>query len=241
MGYEEVEFLGFVKGLFFDKNKESLVVFLPAANGLSVHPRYPRFKWAKKLIHRSSVLYLSDPYQGEAKYREAKGSWYISDEPRFILPDLARDLILWVKERGIKNIIFYGSSMGGYASVVLSSFIQGSVAIAECPQLILRNHIGSRYILERVAGDDNKFDKKVDPLKYVRKSKAKKIIMTCSIHDRHYRKHIVPFLNMFSNSGASVDLELLLYSRPDLGKGHIALPEHEALNLIGNQLELLEK
>lgn len=137
MNHEEIEMSGLVKGLFFDEKKRDLVVFLPAANGLSIHPRYPRFKWARKLTHRASVLYLSDPYQGEEEYKDPKGSWYISKEPAFILPEIAKGLRLWAQEKGFKNIVFYGSSMGGYAAIVLSSFMQDSIAIAECPQLVL--------------------------------------------------------------------------------------------------------
>lgn len=105
---------------------------------------------------------------------------------------------------------------------------------------MLKNHIGSKYVLENIAGNNKELEKLVDPMLYVKSSKAKKIIITCSIYDKHYRKHIAPFVNMFTKSDPSVDLEILLYSRPDLGKGHVALPEKEALDTIFRSLDFLE-
>jgi len=228
---EEIKFLGLVDSFFIDNNKDSLLVFLPAANGKSIHPRHPRFKWRDNFKGDCSLLYLSDPYQGFSDYQLSQGSWYINASGGFVLPDLANELYFFIRERNFQKVVFYGSSMGGTAAIILSSLIPGSIAIAECPQLFMLNHRRSRIVIDKFIGSNNYWGQ-FDPIEYVKNSKAKKLVIICSIHDRHYSKHFLPFVNIFCENGIVIDAEFLSFSDPAVGKGHVVLQFERTMDII---------
>lgn len=233
--YQEIEFCEHVKSLYFDNNSNSLLVFLPAANGIAIHPRYPRFKWAKDFSEFSNVLYLSDPYQGEVDFIESNGSWYINNKGEFILPHIASELSLWLKSKSITRVVFYGSSMGGYAAIVLSSLISSSVAIAECPQLFLNKHPGSKYVLDNFFG--TVYSGEIDAFEFVKNSKASKLVLACSIYDSHYEAHFLPFVNCYKEKKLGLDVEFISFYDPIRGKGHVALQEKRSYDLIFSYLK----
>lgn len=230
---EEMRFLGLVGSFFINNDKDNLLVFLPAANGKSIHPRHPRFKWKDYFKDDCSLLYLSDPYQGFCDYQSSQGSWYISRSGEFVLPTLANELDAFIKKRGFQKVIFYGSSMGGTAAIILSSLVPGSIAIAECPQLFLLNHRRSRIVIENFIGLHNYWGQ-FDPIEYLKNSKAKKLIIICSIHDRHYSNHVLPFVDIFCENGIDIDTEFLSFSDPVVGKGHVVLRFKRTLDVILN-------
>lgn len=134
---------------------KTLLVFLPSVNGRGVYPYYPRHSWASILVKWFNILYISDPYQPLPQYKESGGSWFISPDGEMTLPVLAKKIENFADAIDANNIVFYGSSMGGYAAIVLGSMVKGGKVVAECPQLYLEKHPGSRFVCETLLDQKN--------------------------------------------------------------------------------------
>lgn len=219
--------------LFFrSKGSSSLLVFLPSVNGKGVYPYYPRQSWALELVDRYNVLYVSDPYQLLPQYRNVGGSWFISPDGRSTIDELARRMVAIKGDMDVGDIIFYGSSMGGYAAVVLSALVGGK-AVAECPQIYLRKHPGSRFVCENVLSADIPVET-VEPLWYLRHGRALHVRLVCSVYDPHYSLHVLPFVEDVKRVSEDVVGGVMLnaYMSTDYGKGHVALKKNDALRVI---------
>lgn len=226
-----------VDSLYFESvSSTNLIVFLPAANGKSIHPRYPRYKWKNKLNQVANVLYISDPFQCLDIYKEPRGSWYISNEGDFMLPKVAKELKKFIAKQGFKSVLFYGSSMGGFAALILASLIENSYAFAECPQLFLRSHIGSRFVVDNILKKDISI-RSVEPYYFLSKATGPKATIYCSIHDKHFSRHIQPMMELIARDRPAVEVEFTLFNKPKLGLGHVSLEESEALILIKKYFE----
>ncbi|MDX1751276.1 MAG: hypothetical protein R3271_13250 [Methylophaga sp.] len=221
---------------FFECEKShELLVFLPSVRNKDIYPYYPRISWGLEFSKHWNVLYLADPYQNEEAYSEPGGSWYINSEGKSCLSNIASAINELCARFGYKKVLFYGSSMGGYSSIILSLLTSNSIAIAECPQLFLRKHPGSRAVLDSfVSGDVEKYE----PMHFLKSYEGNaKIKLVCSLHDRHYAQHVLPFLELLQESNSkNVDVDALIYSRGKYKKGHVALDKNDAYELISNCL-----
>lgn len=87
----------------------------------------------------ASVLFVSDP----ALDFHIPIGWYAGDENRNLQADLERAIRHIASTVGAENIIFEGSSAGGFAALVYSHAFPGSLAMAVNPQTdIYRYHQG---------------------------------------------------------------------------------------------------
>lgn len=214
-------------------NSNTLLVFLPAVNGKNIYPYYPRRSWGKELSENYNVLYISDPYQPFPDYKEPMGSWFISPDGDSTITVLAEKIKLFMEDISVENVIFYGSSMGGYAAIILSSLIKDSKAIAECPQIYLHKHPGSRFVCENILKEDiNNFS--IEPLQFLKSGIQKYVYITCSLFDRHYDQHILPFLEDCKNELSSVEsnISINIFNNYSYKKGHVALCKEDALLLL---------
>jgi hypothetical protein len=115
--------------------ENGVVIFMPSAKSEAVkshYPYYPRHTWAN-LLDRYCVVYVGNPCD-RLVCDFAPGSWFLNGATS-ALPSLA-DILIDLVGVG-RNILVYGSSMGGYAGVILGSLIGASHVIAECPQIDL--------------------------------------------------------------------------------------------------------
>ncbi|MBB4865103.1 pimeloyl-ACP methyl ester carboxylesterase [Pseudomonas nitritireducens] len=224
---------------FSAPNSRKVVVFLPSASDKDIYPYYPRLSWENDLSGKVNVLYINDPFQHLDAYKTPMGSWYISPSGDFVLPEVAVLLQDFLSGKGIDEVLYYGSSMGGYAAVVLASLHPGAKAIAECPQLFLSGHPGSRYVYENFLRKTIDVET-VEPLSFVRKSVGSQIRIFCSVQDYHYKVHVLPFAEKVSACQESehVDIEFIGYKKPGYKSGHVALSKADALPLICTALKI---
>lgn len=218
----------YCENLFY-KNDDSrkLLVFLPSVNGKGSYPYYPRISWGRELAEKYNVLYLSDPYQNNPIYKVPMGSWFISPDGKSTIDEIADRINLLVNKLSVEKVLFYGSSMGGYASLMLSALVSGSKSIAECPQLYLNKHPGSRYVCEEVL-DKNIENDAIEPLRQLINGRQGEQRIICSLFDTHYKQHIVPFLEAIKNQDLDINLSVNIYSDSAYKKGHVALNKKDA-------------
>ena len=111
------------------------IVFGSGAGGFQEQPIGPpifhRHSWMDEF--EDTVIYYNDPtlYLGKLSL-----GWGQGELNRFYLQDIANILeIVFVKLKvDSKNVLFYGSSGGGFMSLILAGFVKGSTAFINNPQ-----------------------------------------------------------------------------------------------------------
>ena len=99
-------------------------------------PYYNRWKWD----FTESFICYNDPTRYLGK--RIPGLWGIGTEDNYYLKNI-KNIILKITSKfniSNENILFFGSSMGGFMSLLLSTMVKGSKAIADIPQLDLENY-----------------------------------------------------------------------------------------------------
>ena len=120
--------------LYKDNKQEKLYVLLSA--GITNNSKIPEFqRWSYEAFLDGNVLCVADPM-----YKIHKGlyvGWYYGTETVCYLDHLVRVIEEFAKQFKIKpqNIVFFGSSAGGYASIYLASKIKHSNCLAINPQI----------------------------------------------------------------------------------------------------------
>lgn len=106
--------------------------------------RKPQFnRWSYYSFLDGSVLDIADPMY--EKYDGLELGWYYGDEQenlRIYLADYVKKIADYLLI-SYENIIFWGSSGGGAATLECSNHIKGSVAVAINPQILLKDYVYS--------------------------------------------------------------------------------------------------
>lgn len=235
MQAESLELISeYCQNVFFrSPHSDKLLVFLPSVNGKDIYPYFPRRSWAEDLVKKYNVLYVSDPYQPLPQYEGSMGSWFVSPDGLLTLNFLSERIELLAKEIKANDIVFYGSSMGGYAALILASLYSGSKAVAECPQLYLKKHPGSRLVCESILSKEICVSD-IEPLSFLRNGVPKHIRVICSVFDRHYSQHVLPFFNDLglADDLAGLNITLQAYINHGYKKGHVAMNKEDAVRVI---------
>lgn len=124
------------------KNSSRLfVIFSGSANAKKLKlnpPVFQRWKWAA--LFPGSTLYVSDP----SLYinNNLSLAWYIGTKEVDHLDVISRVVNEVAGSLGVNNhnIIGYGSSGGGFASLRMSAFIEGMTSVAINPQIVIKNY-----------------------------------------------------------------------------------------------------
>lgn len=106
-------------------------------------PLFNRQSWnfeETTIFFNDPTLYIND---------ELLAPWGVGTEDDWYLENIAKIIkeITINLEISNNNILFYGSSAGGFTSLLLSILIKDSYALAEIPQLNLKKHWPGHYLL----------------------------------------------------------------------------------------------
>ena len=89
----------------------------------------------------ASTIWYNDP----TRYLnlKSKGSWGVGTTEEYFLENISDIVVKLIERVNIKheNLIFYGSSMGGFTSLQLATMVKDSIALADIPQLEFQNHV----------------------------------------------------------------------------------------------------
>ncbi|KPM61485.1 hypothetical protein HB4184_18335 [Pseudomonas putida] len=124
----------------FVSDSKKLVCLMPSA--LPAGREKPdavfhRWSWCSH-IHEN-VISLNDPTFSTS---EIFCGWFLGDGSKDLISQHAEQVRQIARKLNVDDcdIIFYGSSMGGFAALMMASVVGGSSAIAEVPQLDLREY-----------------------------------------------------------------------------------------------------
>lgn len=197
-------------------------------------PKFDRWKWRDKF--NGVMLNISDPGLYEHGTRLRLG-WYIGKRDKNYSKYIACFVERVAKILGVEkeNIIFYGSSAGGFGSLSIGQYICGCKAIVINPQIDIREYIPNLYrtFVEKCYGLSSLDDiseqdvQRFDALRFLDRSKFSKLVYAQNIRDVvHLEKHYLRFcyeMNLPALGGVSGDgiFETYLYDSPN---GHGAEP-----------------
>ncbi|WP_405303703.1 hypothetical protein [Methanobrevibacter sp.] len=107
-----------------------------------LRPVFHRLSWE----FDQSAIFYNDPtrYAGSTDeiVNDPRGGWGVGKFDDYFLRNIKDMVIKIVDYYGIahKNILFYGSSMGGFKSLMLGTMVRDSMVLADLPQLNLLNY-----------------------------------------------------------------------------------------------------
>lgn len=119
--------------LFINNNKDKLVISLGGGGrGNKSFPQFFRWKYANFLD--ANIFCIDDPMYYNRKFTGVK--WYYGTKDTSYLKLMLPILYKVIEELNVnfEDVIFLGSSGGGYAAIYLANLIDGTTAIALSPQ-----------------------------------------------------------------------------------------------------------
>lgn len=218
---------------------DRIVVFLPGAQDPKSQRRVPFFhRWAWQAdLPGAHVIALGDP--AIALDDRLRGGWFM--HARY---DLVADLASIVRqiadslEVPHENVVFHGSSIGGYGAIAMASHLHGASALSEIPQIdvALWPFTGSQRLLEAHFGE---------PMSEFRKRHPERV----NLLDRLRYANLVPAFTLITNlTDPTYDLQLAFIADvaaleceslgkqrlvvTDLVAGHKPLPKPVALEYL---------
>lgn len=146
----------------FASKNDNLLCFGPGAQNRNVEgkvitpPYFQRWSWHDEFAE--SVITYADPsyfYDEDIRI-----GWFVGERSRWYLENVALIIEKLSQNNNTEpqNILFYGSSAGGFVSIALATLIQGSKALVNNSQFILMNyeeeHLNRLFnYLKRTFGD----------------------------------------------------------------------------------------
>lgn len=219
---------------------ERLVCFMPAAQtgtGTRRAKLFSRWSW-QTVMPNQHVMALSDPALGLDG--AIRGAWFLHPE-RDLLEEMAQMVRGQIADLGLENdqVLFYGSSLGGFGALGMASLLPGACAIAEIPQIDVAQwpSRGSIKAMETAL------------LKRSFAEHRQRHPEMVDVRERFRKSHLIPpFLLVTNESDMSIGIQRELMEDvaaaqlPRIGEqrmllatavsGHAALPQADALALI---------
>ena len=162
-------------------------------------PFFDRWSWYK--FFEESFIAYSDPmfFYGE----KIKIAWLIGTKEHWFLQDLSEIIEELCKNQEIKhnNILFYGSSGGGYTSVVLGTLIKNSQVLINNSQLFIMNYWESMVnpvfdvLYDSFVGMDK--DEIIEEIKH-----------RLDLIELFKKENYAPFITYYVNSESEWDIKL---------------------------------
>jgi len=203
----------------------------------------------RPLFHRNSWDFMQSTiqYNDPTTYLtpELWGGWGLGHLDNWYLKNIAKIIEELLKKFNIdnENVIFYGSSLGGFMSIMLSILIKNSTSIAEIPQFDLTKweyhwHRLKKYCFEGMSEEEikNRYGYRIDIIELIKKENyipKSFLILDCS-HDYDFEKIFIPFFLRLNDLPFSSNKNNIRIRIDGKNKGHSVLNYEEVILLINN-------
>lgn len=124
--------------IHFKRNTDKLIVLgsdVTPRDDIKINPYYDKFGWNFKY----STIFYNDPSSYESD--EIYGAWGVGTKEKWyleiissVIKRIVENVYDYNSNNKYKNIIFCGSSQGGFMSFMLSVLLKNSLCIADMPQ-----------------------------------------------------------------------------------------------------------
>ena len=200
-------------------------------------PVFFRVSWAGKLP--GCAIYYFDPtvYVGKTTL-----CWYYGTNQRWYLENIAVIVKKILDNLGIStaDTLFFGSSGGGFSSILLGSMLHGRV-LAINPQMIVENFYPSFIVLLKkaaLAPGEELLSERTDAIRLIQREDffPPILIWQNSMAEHDLKTQTIPFIEELGESGVDCggNLRIQFYC---LEGGHRAMPpEADCLRVISEEL-----
>lgn len=233
-------------------NSDKLYVFSPGylERTKFEHPYFQRMKWLDDID--ANGIIITDPTL--SVHSDIGISWFQGDKDNFALAKIARiiDSLRVRLKVSRSNTLFYGSSAGGFASLMLSSMVKDSCCVVNNPQTEVLNFresfvsamlkrcydCNSRYELDRL------FETRLSVADFfIKNNNIPKCIFVQNICDvEHYNDHMLPLLKKLgqhfnTNEGSKIFENFIIKLYANDAAGH----NPAVFNFIKKYFDMAEK
>lgn len=159
----------------------------------------PLFKrWSWNSAFDGSVLYISDPMF--YKFKDVTLGWYYGTYEFNIYEYINKIVGIINNKYNFQNIIFYGSSGGGFAALQAATYYSNSFAIAINPQIYISRYYYANNFKKHTGIDLNSPDKyNRNKLDILLKQSSSKFFILQNDSDKHdCTEHIFPLLKQYN-------------------------------------------
>lgn len=199
------------------------VFYTSARGGSDPSPKAPHFvRWSYyPMIEsmNSALLCIDDPMIQECEAEDLVLAWfYGTKETSYIR--LSLDIVRAVCRNlhfSYENIIFFGSSSGGYTGLYAASMLEGAMAIAINPQVYIQSWIYTKKF-ERLTGIDLKEKDSLcrnDLIRLIKDNKKSRyVIIFNAMSNEDYNSQLSPFcadMEIFPHYGLNKKNNVLLW------------------------------
>lgn len=191
--------------LYYPSEEKFLFVLMPSAVDRSdqVMPVFNRFTWAGKGVFKGCVLCVADPTL-ELDERLSLG-WCLGSRQSDLSEILAKLVkqVATVLDIPTRNIVFWGSSAGGFSALALSARVGGSTAVAINAQTDALAYADKNQValIKEVVFDNCSEDQirkeaghRINMTELRKRNKKARFVMVQNRLDtHHYSEHFLPF------------------------------------------------
>lgn len=210
-------------------------------------PIFQRYSWSSDFAE--STIFYNDPtlYHGSLNLGWGQGAG-----ERFYLDELSVILKIIMNKMKIipEKTLFYGSSGGGFMSLILAGFIKGSSALVNNPQTIITNyhptHVDKMYaaVHPNLSKEEiiEKYNDRLNVLEFYKKMNfMPKITYIQNLVPNHdFNNHFWPFMKGLRNLDENIfnhEIDFVLYTNKE--QGHNPLDKAESISHIRAVLDKL--
>lgn len=221
------------------KSNKIVIVFHGAKDQSVISPPYFE-RWSWMDVFNCNLLNISDPTLQISK--SLKLGWYLGNREEYALEVIISVVLKIANNLGIKNnnIIFWGSSGGGFTSLMAAAKVNGSTGVAFNPQIDTSKYYSGHVKESLLASYGVSSIKQLDPshwskLSFIKQfynkgSKDSQFIVCQNEADNfHLEKHYTELFNFIT----SYDVKNVFVTTYNSSRGHAAEDKELAKYIIG--------
>ncbi|WP_026858335.1 alpha/beta hydrolase [Jeotgalicoccus psychrophilus] len=226
--------------IFLKKESFELLVHSNGAINRNIKepPVFHRSSWYDEL--NSNCIFIDDKTIHNTEY---KAGWGIGTEKEHYIEKYSEIIKLFQQSLGIKskNVYYWGSSAGGFMSLMLATRHIESTAIVENPQTDLRRHNKTKLRNLILNGFVEADVEKITEEHSYRFSVCDSILKYKYIPNIVYiqntsfkpdvKKQLLPFIDDLKRNNISTE-KLKIINYKDDYRGHLPLPKEDYLNML---------
>ena len=206
-------------------------------------PFFVRWRWYKYL--EESTIAYADPVMFHQD--DINITWFAGNKNHWPLEDLASIIEKLARNQGVlnDNILCFGSSGGGFSSIMLATLIKNSKVLVNNPQVFALNYT-KRPVEKLLDLLDEEFEyssreELINSIKYrldaielfKRENYAPFITYYVNIKSKNdINRQALPFIDQYQNIEQNNTLNMVFYDGSSLEKAHDPIPTPETIEII---------
>lgn len=161
-------------------------------------PLFKRQSWDNKKEMDFSTIFYDDPTR--TTFPNLRGGWAVGSKEDWYLENIAKifEKIFYVYNIENEDVVFYSSSMGGFMSIQLGTFLPKTTVWADIPQTDLKRYAHYKYLKKEIFEDNvdlEKYNVRLDCIELMtRRNYVPEIYLVMDISDYDLKNHFYPFV-----------------------------------------------